>query len=531
MENNNSIRIWMPILLGVSLAIGIFFGRKMAAPANVTVGGGYANSNYQKMQDVIDIIDNYYVDSVNREDLFEQTISDMLHKLDPHSNYISAKDLLLANEQIQGEFSGIGVRFFIIRDTICVTNVIEGSPSKAVDMKAGDKIIKVDGQVMTGDKVNNDLVMTKLKGKANSKVKLDVLRDGKILTKTITRGAIPIHSVSTAYMVDQNTGFIKIDQFSMTSDAEFLAAAKALMKQGMTKLILDLRGNGGGVLHTATAIADEFLAKNKVIVSTKGQHSKERIYKATERGILENLKVSVLINESSASASEVLAGALQDNDRAMIVGRRSFGKGLVQEDLKLRDNSSLRLTIARYYTPTGRSIQKPYNGNIEEYYHEKMDRYDSGELYAPDSTKFVDSLKFVTPKGKVVYGGGGIMPDVFVGIDTVGNSWYLAQLRYTMSFQTFAFDYANGKYNKWKNPQEFANTFEVTDALLNQFLKFSEKENKVIIDAVGLKQSKQWIKNILKAEIARQIWTEVGYYCVMNQLDNEFQSALKQLKK
>lgn len=521
----------MPILLGVSLAIGIFFGRKMAAPANVTVGGGYANSNYQKMQDVIDIIDNYYVDSVNREDLFEQTISDMLHKLDPHSNYISAKDLLLANEQIQGEFSGIGVRFFIIRDTICVTNVIEGSPSKAVDMKAGDKIIKVDGQVMTGDKVNNDLVMTKLKGKANSKVKLDVLRDGKILTKTITRGAIPIHSVSTAYMVDQNTGFIKIDQFSMTSDAEFLAAAKALMKQGMTKLILDLRGNGGGVLHTATAIADEFLAKNKVIVSTKGQHSKERIYKATERGILENLKVSVLINESSASASEVLAGALQDNDRAMIVGRRSFGKGLVQEDLKLRDNSSLRLTIARYYTPTGRSIQKPYNGNIEEYYHEKMDRYDSGELYAPDSTKFVDSLKFVTPKGKVVYGGGGIMPDVFVGIDTVGNSWYLAQLRYTMSFQTFAFDYANGKYNKWKNPQEFANTFEVTDALLNQFLKFSEKENKVIIDAVGLKQSKQWIKNILKAEIARQIWTEVGYYCVMNQLDNEFQSALKQLKK
>lgn len=530
MENNNTMRIWLPIFLGLALAVGIFFGRRMAVPVNFVAESGYGKSNYQKMQDVIDIIDNYYVDSVNREDLFEQTISDMLHKLDPHSNYISAKDLLLANEQIQGEFSGIGVRFFIIRDTICVTNVIAGSPSEAVNMKAGDKIIKVDGQAMTGDKVNNELVMTKLKGKANSKVKLDVLRDGKIISKTITRGAIPIHSISTAYMVDQSTGFIKIDQFSMTTDAEFKEAAAKLQQQGMKNLILDLRGNGGGVLHTATAIADEFLAKNKVIVSTKGQHSKERIYRATEIGMLENVKVSILINESSASASEVLAGALQDNDRAIIVGRRSFGKGLVQEDLKLRDNSSLRLTIARYYTPTGRSIQKPYNGNIEDYYHEKMDRYDSGELYAPDSTKFVDSLKFVTPKGKVVYGGGGIMPDVFVKLDTVGNSWYLAQLRYTMSFQTFAFDYASGKYSNWKNPQEFAKTFEVTDALLNQFLKFSEKENKVKIDPNGLKQSKQWIKDILKAEIARQIWTEVGYFIVMNQLDNEFQTALKQLK-
>lgn len=530
MENNN-IRIWTPVLIGIALAGGIFFGRQMAVPAGSVgqAGGtGYEHSNYQKMQDVIEIIDNYYVDSVDRDALFEQTIEDMLHKLDPHSNYISAKDLQLANEQIMGEFSGIGVRFFILRDTVCVTNVIKGSPSEQAGLKAGDKIIKVDGKPVAGVKISNDGIMSKLKGRTNTEVKVGILRNGKQATKSIIRGAIPIYSVSAAYMIDQETGFIKIDQFSLTTEDEFKQASEKLVAKGMKRLVLDLRGNAGGVLQTATQIADEFLANNKIIVSTKGQHSKERFYKATTKGELEHIKVAVLINENSASASEILAGALQDNDRATIVGRRSFGKGLVQEDMKLRDNSSLRLTIARYYTPTGRSIQKPYNGNIEDYYHDQIDRYDNGELYAPDTTKFVDSLKFITPKGKVVYGGGGIMPDVFVAVDTVGNSWYLAQLRYTMSFQAFAFDFANGKYEQWKTPQEYARTFQISDALLNQFLKFSEKESGVKIDQSGLKTSKQWIKNILKAEIARQIWTEEGYFIVMNQLDKEVQTALKQ---
>lgn len=530
MENNNNLRVWTPVLIGVALALGIFFGRQMAMPGTSSFKGmnkGYVNSNSQKIQDIIDIIDNHYVDSVNREDLLEETISDMLHKLDPHSNYISAKDLQLANEQIQGEFSGIGIRFFVIRDTVCVTNVIVDSPSERAGLKAGDKIIKVDGETVAGVKIKNDDIMSKLKGKKNTEVKVEVLRDGKKLSKSIVRGTIPIYSVISAYMIDHETGFIKIDQFSVTTDSEFRSAAEKLIGQGMKKLILDLRNNAGGVMQTATKVADEFLHADKIIVSTKGKHSKERQYRATSDGILENMKVVVLINENSASASEIVAGALQDHDRATIIGRRSFGKGLVQEDMRLRDNSSLRLTVARYYTPTGRSIQKPYNGNIEDYYHDRIERYDSGELYAPDSSKFVDSLKFVTPKGKVVYGGGGIMPDVFVPLDTTGNSWLLTQLRYTTSFQAFAFDYASGKYDKWKNPKEFARSFQVSDALMNDFLKFSEKEFKVKVNQEEVKVSKELIKTFLKAEIARQIWTEDGYFIVMNHADKEVQQALK----
>lgn len=529
MENKNNLRLWTPVLIGITLALGIFFGRQMAVPGRtvINVKKGYDNSNYQKIQDIIDIIDNYYVDSVNREELFEQTISDMLHKLDPHSNYISAKDLQLTNEQIQGEFSGIGIRFFIIRDTVCVTNVIKGSPSEKAELRAGDKIVKVDGKTVAGVNIKNDDIMSKLKGKRNTEVKVEILRNGKRQTKSIIRGTIPIYSITTAYMLDDETGFIKIDQFSVTTDAEFRSAAEKLLGKGMKKLVLDLRNNAGGVMQSATKITDEFLPANKIIVSTKGKNSKERQYKSTSFGILENMEVVVLINENSASASEILAGALQDHDRATIVGRRSFGKGLVQEDMRLRDNSSLRLTIARYYTPTGRSIQKPYNGNIEDYYHDRIERYDSGELYAPDSSRFVDSLRFVTPKGKIVYGGGGIMPDVFVPIDTTGNSWYLTQLRYTMAFQTFAFDYANGKYEKWKNPKEYARTFHISDALLNNFLKYSEKEFEIKVDQNGLKISREWIKNFLKAEIARQIWTEEGYFIVMNQIDKETQRALK----
>ncbi|MCO5260971.1 MAG: S41 family peptidase [Crocinitomicaceae bacterium] len=530
MENNNNLRIWTPILIGATLAIGIFFGRKMATPGNLMFGVKQnSNTNYQKIQDVIDIIDNYYVDSVNSQELFEKTISDMLHQLDPHSNYISAKDLQLAKEQMKGEFSGVGIRFFIIRDTVCVTNVVKNSPSDFVGVKAGDKIVKVDGKKVAGIKIKNDDIMSRLKGPANTKVNVTFLRDGKEVVKTITRGTIPIYSVSSAFMLNNETGFVKIDQFSVTTADEFRNASKQLLAKGMKKMILDLRNNTGGVMQSATTIVDEFLPANKVIVSTKGKHLKEQIYRATSNGILEKIDVVVLINENSASASEIVAGALQDNDRATIVGRRSFGKGLVQEDMLLRDNSSLRLTVARYYTPTGRSIQKPYNGNIEEYYHEEMDRYDKGELFHPDSSLFVDSLKFTTPKGKVVYGGGGIMPDVFVALDTTGGSWYLTQLRYALTFQSFAFDFAHGKYNQWNNPQEYAQSFQISDALLNQYLKYAETEFGIAINQKSLTVSKSLIKLLLKAEIARQIWTEDGYYSVMSLEDKEVKEALRHL--
>ena len=348
---------------------------------------------------------------------------------------------------------------------------------------------------------------------------------------TIVRGAIPIESVTASYMYDDKTGVIRVDQFSMTTADEFRASLYELKKQGMQQLILDLRNNPGGVLQAGVEMLDEFLSEGKLILTTKGTNIKDRQYKATRRGDYEQMPLVVLINENSASASEIVSGALQDNDRALIVGRRSFGKGLVQEDMVLKDGSSLRLTVARYYTPTGRSIQRPYDGDIEDYYHDQTERYESGELYAPDSSLMVDSLKFKTPKGKVVYGGGGIMPDVFVPIDTTGNSWYLTQLRYMGVFQAFAFDFAADKYTKWKSPQEYNRQFQVTDQMLNQFADYAARNYEIKKDARGLARSKERIRTFLKAEIARQIWTENGYFTVLNQQDKEIIAARKALKK
>lgn len=533
MEKNSSLRLWTPILIGIALAIGLFFGRRMNAPSFLLDGKlvGSTNSKQQKMQDILNIIDQYYVDSVDKNELFEQTIANMLHKLDPHSNYIPADELKRINEQIQGEFSGVGIRFFIIRDTICVVNVIPNSPSEAAGVKSGDKIIQVDDKNVTGDSISNEKVMKILKGKTNTRVKVEIFRNDKKLEKTIIRGKIPIKSVSAFYMLNDETGFLKIDQFSLTTADEFRNATHQLKQQGMKKLILDLRNNAGGVMQSAVEIVDEFLTSGKIIVSTKGAHSKEMIYRSTRQGALKQTKLVVLINENSASASEIVAGALQDNDRATIVGRRSFGKGLVQEDIQLRDQSNLRLTIARYYTPTGRSIQKPFNGNIEDYYHEQNERYKNGELFKIDSSLMVDSLKYTTPGGKTVYGGGGIMPDVFVPLDTIGYSWYLTQLRYLSAFQIYAFDFANGKYDKWESPQVYNQTFTVGNQLLNDFVSFCAEELKIPVNQSGLKISRELIKEFLKAEIARQIWTEKGFYVVINQLDDEIKTALGNFEK
>lgn len=528
--NNKKLTYLTPLALAGCLILGLYLGPKMSpVDTNNISASSYGGSDYRKMQDIIKIIDNKYVDTVDGNQLFEEAIGDMLHKLDPHSNYIPAKDLLASNEQIKGEFAGVGVRFFIIRDTVCITNVVENSPSARAGIKAGDKIIKVDKKDITKSKISNDKVMSLLKGPVGTKVVLQVLRNNKKIEKLVIRGGIPIHSVVASYMLDKNTGFIKIEQFSLTTTSEFRSAAKKLLDAGMTRMVLDLRNNGGGVLRSATDIADDFLTAGKIIVSTKGSHSKEQKYLSTNVGMLEKIKVAVLINENSASASEILAGALQDNDRATIIGRRSFGKGLVQEDVQLRDGSNLRLTIARYYTPTGRCIQKEFNGDIEDYYNEQSNRYTNGELYAPDSSVFVDSLKFYTKAGKVVYGGGGIMPDVFVPLDTSGSSWYLSQLRYIASFQTFAFDYVNGKRNNWKSPADFSKNFVVTDQIVKSFVNYCKDNFDVPINQKDLATSKSLIKELLKAEIARQIWTEDGYFFMVNAKDKEINMALKRL--
>ena len=527
--SHNRINYILPVIIAIALGAGMILGNALT-PGHPDFKDSAGGEQYRKIQDIITILDRKYVDTINGDALFEQTIADMLHKLDPHSNYIPARDLQLMTESIEGQFGGIGVRFFIINDTISITNVVAGSPSESVGVKAGDKIIQVNGKTVAGKKITNEKVMSRLKGKPGTAVSVRLLRDGKLIDKRIVRDLIPIQSVVAAYMIDKETGFIRIDEFSMTTANEFRKAALWLKEQGMKKILLDLRNNTGGVMTGAIDIADEFLENNVPIVKTVGEHSGTEIYRATAQGILHDTKVAVLINANSASASEILAGALQDNDRGTIVGRRSFGKGLVQQDVKLRDGSNLRLTIARYYTPTGRCIQKPYNEGYEDYYKDQIDRYDNGELYKPDSTVFVDSLKYKTPKGKIVYGGGGIMPDIFVPYDSTGDSWYYRELRFSSAFSAFAFDFLYGKRSKFKDLKSFDKDFTITPELLDRFVRFAEKEMKVKRDPAALAHSKKLISQSLKAEIARQIWLEEGFYRVVNRFDKEVIKALSVLK-
>lgn len=523
MTENKSNKFLVPIALAICLASGVWIGAKFLSSDYNTPNA----QRYGKMKDIIDILNNKYVDSLNGDKLFEQAISDMLHKLDPHSSYISADDLKAATEQIEGHFGGVGVRFSIIRDTVCVSSVIPNSPSEHVGIKAGDRIIQVEKEKIAGVKITNEKIMKMLKGMQGTAVNVVIYRNKEKLKKSIVRNTIPIETVVCAAMLTPNVGYIKLDQFSVESGREFKIAAMKLQSKGMTKLIFDLRNNGGGVLQSAVQIVDEFLEAGDVIVTTSGRNVRKEVYKASAKGILLNTEVVVLVNERSASASEIVAGALQDNDRATIVGRRSFGKGLVQQDIILKDGSDLRLVVARYYTPTGRSIQKPYEEGYDEYFE---DHYGNKELYAPDSSLLVDSLKYITPKGKVVYGGGGIMPDVFVPFDTTGFSWYYTQLRYSPSFQNFAFDFVSNKRQEWKDRDDFKKNFQVTDAILNQFVNYAEKNHKVPRSLVDLNISKAVIKNTLKGEIARQLWTEHGYYFVTSDSDNEIQRALKILK-
>lgn len=518
----------LPVLLSLTLAVGLWLGNSLGSIQEPSSEG---TEKYQKLHDIIQILDNKYVDTINGEALFERTISDMLHELDPHSNYISAKDLKLMNESIQGRFGGVGVRFMILRDTICVTNIINGSPSQKVGLRPGDKILRVDGKKAHGKKITNEKVMSMLKGEEGTVVAVEVQRNGKVLIKRITRASIPIESVVAAYMVNPTVGYIKVDEFSVTTSEEFSLAAAWLQQKGMQKLILDLRNNGGGVLQSAIEMADEFLASGKTIVQTKGQHTGTYTYRATSRGSLEKTPVAVLINSNSASASEIVAGALQDNDRGAIIGRRSFGKGLVQEDVPLRDGSNVRVTVSRYYTPTGRCIQKPYKEGYEKYMEDQFERYDNGELYAPDSSIFVDSLKFKTPKGKTVYGGGGIMPDIFVPFDSSGTSNYFTALRYSQAFNGFAFDFVQNKRTQWRDPELYNRQFKVTDDVLKAFVAFAEDEMLIPIDTKGLAHSKKLISQTLKAEIARQIWMEEGFYQVFNSSDREFNKALLYLMR
>jgi carboxyl-terminal processing protease len=399
-----------------------------------------------------------------------------------------------------------------------------------VGIRSGDKIIKINKKLFTGKKITNELVFSNLKGAVGTTVSVTILRNKKQYPFTIVRGDIPLKTVFGIYMIDKETGYIGIDQFSIPTADEFRQAALKLKGLGMKKLILDLRNNGGGVLQASTMIADEFLSKGLVMLKTKGRKEKEKTYYATAGGVLENVSAVVLVNAYSASASEILAGALQDNDRAYIVGRRTFGKGLVQEDIPLRDGSNVRITVARYYTPSGRCIQKPYSGNYEEYLKDES-RMEKGEWYHLDSSLYVDSLKFKTKGGRTVYGGGGITPDVFVPYDTTESSFYLTELIMSGAFQSFAFDFVSNKRNSWSGAKDFCERFVVNDKILQRFLSYAKNSHNVKENNIDFKRSKGYIINNLKAEIARQLWSEEGYYRVANTKDTELKRAMEQLRK
>ena len=436
----------------------------------------------QKFAAALQIIRLQYVDTTNEEKITEAAITAMLKELDPHSVYMSKEEIDKANEPLVGNFDGIGVQFNIIKDTIIVITPTPDGPSEKLGIMSGDKIVKIDGEDAVGKKVTTDYVVKKLRGPKGSSVKVSIFRRGKkdLLDYTIVRDKIPINSLDAAYMATSEIGYIKLNKFAQNTIAEFTEALSNLKKQGMKNLILDLRDNSGGYLNTAIELADEFLKKGQMIVYTQGVNSTRQVSNATGKGEFQKGKLVVLINEGSASASEIVTGAVQDWDRALIIGRRSFGKGLVQRPFTLPDQSVIRLTTAHYYTPTGRCVQKPYNEGTEKYFKDLTDRFKHGEMMNPDSIKFPDSLKFYTPNKRVVYGGGGIMPDIFIPLDTSKVTDYYTNLLRKNIINQYVLNYLDGNRDNLKKQytdvEVFLKDFVLTDEFMQKFFEFSDNE-------------------------------------------------------
>lgn len=525
---NTKQQIRLPLVLSIGIAAGILIGATLAEPSS---SGNEVFKSLQKFKEVLLHIDRMYVDEVNTDELVEDAIQHMLKNLDPHSAYIPAKDKVRANEDLKGNFEGIGIQFNIFQDTIVVVSPLSGGPSEAVGMLSGDKIIKVDDAVVAGVGFTTADVQDHLKGPKGTEVKVTVLRRGSRspIEFNIIRDKIPQFSVDVSYMINDEIGYVKVSRFSATTYDEFKIALNKLKEYGMKKLIIDLQGNPGGYMNHAISMADELLSDNQKIVYTLG---KEKNYNseafAEKEGTFEKGEVIVLVNEGSASASEIMAGALQDNDRALIVGRRSFGKGLVQAPIDLTDGSELRLTISRYYTPSGRSIQKPYDANDANYSSDLVNRYKHGEFFHSDSIQFNDSLKFSTLNGRTVYGGGGIMPDYFVPLDTSLNSAYLNQLFYNNAIQQYTFNYSETYKTELEDMgyEQFYMGFNVTDDMLSDLVK-TGKAVGVEPDLNDLEQNKELFKLHVKAQVARKIWDSEGFYPIFNETNEILKQAIK----
>ena len=522
---NSKTKIYLPLIIAIAIAFGIYLGSSLNyQKKTMTFFGGTPQE--KKIKRLIDYIQYEYVDEVDTDSLLDGTIKNMLGKLDPHSVYIPAQEHESIAESMNGKFVGIGIQFRMYNDSLTVIKVLENGPSKTAGIMAGDRILIANNDTLYGRNIKSDYILKTLKGKPNTSVDLTIYRksENKNLPFTIIRGEVPIKSVDAFYMLNEGLGYIKINKFAATTYDEFEKALEVLLKEGMQKLVLDLRHNPGGYLQVATQIIDEFLKDGKLIVFTKNKRDKIDKTFATKKGEFEDGHVFVLLNGASASASEIVAGALQDNDKGTIVGRRSFGKGLVQQEMELGDGSAVRLTVSRYYTPTGRSIQKPYKkGDSHGYFNEFEERYNGGELMNSDSIKVNDTLKFTTPKGKIVYGGGGIIPDVFVAIDT---TLYFDRIHYR-KLNDFVFDFSDNHREDFKDVSlnDFIENFDNDNQIFNEYLESipMDYQGMDIAEIINLKR-------YLKALFAQQIFDINAYYKIINE-DDKMINKVKELNK
>jgi len=523
MNKKYSIKVIIaPLVLAIAIVVGILIGRFFNSGDQQKMLYIYPRAD--KISNVITYIEREYVDKIDKDKLAEEIIPKILAELDPHSQYLAASEFQKANEPLEGNFSGIGVQFNMLNDTLVVLQTIANGPSEKIGILPGDRILIVDGDTVAGKNVPSDSIVPRLKGPRGTEVRVGIQRKRvkKLLYFDIIRDNIPLYSMDIAYMIRPEIGYLKLNKFARNTYNEFTEGTIKLLKQGMKTMILDLRGNGGGYLDAAVRIVEQFLEEDKLIVYTEGHAQARQEYKTSKKGAFRDLDLTILIDEGSASASEILAGAIQDNDRGTIIGRRSFGKGLVQEQFMFSDGSAIRLTIARYYTPTGRCIQKPYNkGNEEDYYSDISNRFVHGELLEKDSIKFNDSLKYYTPAGKVVYGGGGIMPDVFVPFDTSDITNYLMDIRNSGLLYTYSLEYADAKrreLSKYNNYKEIYIYLEKQN-VLQKFIDLVSKNN-IAFKPKQFEISKMVLKVQLYSYIIRNIMDNEGYYPVIEQIDN-----------
>lgn len=531
-------RYALPVLIVVSIffagwVFGHRNGRQLTEGQINFLIGSHMND---KLTKVVSYIGSDYIEPISQDSLAELAIPAILEKLDPHSAYLPAREFKQVEEPLQGEFDGIGVVFNMATDTVIILNVIPSGPSQKAGILAGDRIIKVNDTLIAGQKISQTEVMKRLRGPRGTKVDLTLERKdiSEPVVVTVTRDAIPLNSVEAAMMMTDKVGFIRLSQFARTSFREVKSAVDTLRKQGMTGLILDLRGNSGGFLDQAILIANEFLERGKLIVYTEDRH-KQRIRQYSDgSGSATDVDIAVLIDESSASSSEILAGALQDNDRGTIIGRRSFGKGLVQSQIPFEDGSALRLTVAKYYTPTGRSIQKPYTAGDEEGYHmDIVNRYNHNEFFSADSIHFADSLKFTTPKGKVVYGGGGIMPDIFIPLDTTNMSKYYLEVSGRNILYRYTIEYADAhrrELNAAKSLKDLEHMFNADKGMFDRFVSYAAKSG-VKPNYKQIATSRKIMESQLRAYIARNSeFDSSAFYYFICPIDNALLTAIKTLE-